>query len=903
MDTVEKIVEDFASDMAMSPFSSGTRLRDMIRAIRACKTAAEERAVVRRECAAIRKAISDNEPELRHRNMAKLMFIHMLGYPTHFAQMECLKLIAAAGFPEKRVGYLGLMLLLDERQEVLMLVTNSLKQDLNHTNQFIVGLALCALGNICSAEMARDLSPEVERLMRSREVNTKKKAALCSIRIVRKVPDLAENFMALAASMLKEKHHGILISAIQLCVELCKASKDALEYLRKNCIEGVARILRDVSNTSYAPEYDVSGIADPFLHIRVLKLMHILGQGDADCSEHMNDILAQVATKTESNKNAGNAILYECVQTIMGIEATSGLRVLAINILGRFLSNRDNNIRYVALNMLMKAITVDALAVQRHRTTILECVKDADASIRKRALELVFLLVNDTNVKPLTKELIDYLNIADPDFLGDLTAKICSIVEKFSQEKLWYLDQMFKVLSLAGNHVKDDVCHALTVVLSNASELQGYSVRSLYKALQAYGKQGSLVRVAVWCIGEYGEMLVNNVGMLEGEEPVTVTESEAVDSIEVILNRYSTDVTTGAMCLVALLKLSSRFPSASERVKQIVLQNKGNVVLELQQRSIEFSSIIQRHQSIRSSLLERMPVLDEASYLVKRATATQATISTDKPAPAVTPGSLKLLNGAVKPTSAPLADLLDLSSDGAPAPTTASTTSNDFLQDLLGIGGVSSSTGVPSTASTDILMDLLSIGSSPSQNGTLATDFHHPGQESKTVTVVPEVIDLLGGLSSRTSVSETKSTPVVPQGMDLLDGLSSNTSISGLENTGYPSITAFQSATLKITFDLKRQPGNPRETTIHATFTNLTSSIFTDFIFQAAVPKFIQLRLDPASGNTVPANGNGSVTQGLSVTNNQQGQKPLAMRIRMSYKVNGEDKLEQGQVSNFPSGL
>lgn len=56
--------------------------------------------------------------------------------------------------------------------------------------------------------------------------------------------------------------------------------------------------------------------------------------------------------------------------------------------------------------------------------------QDADASIRKRALELVYLLVNDTNVKPLTKELLDYLNIADPDFIGDLTVKICSIVEK-----------------------------------------------------------------------------------------------------------------------------------------------------------------------------------------------------------------------------------------------------------------------------------------------------------------------------------------------------------------------------------------------------------------------------------------------------------------------------------------
>jgi AP-1 complex subunit gamma-1 len=85
-----------------------------------------------------------------------------------------------------------------------------------------------------------------------------------------------------------------------------------------------------------------------------------------------------------------------------------------------------------------------------------------------------------------------------------------------------------------------------------------------------------------------------------------------------------------------------------------------------------------------------MPVLDEASYLLKRAATAHATISADKLAPAVTPGGLKLPNGVAKPTAAPLADLLDLNSD-APA-TVASTTAapSDFLQDLLGIGGTNS---------------------------------------------------------------------------------------------------------------------------------------------------------------------------------------------------------------------
>ena len=63
------------------------RLRDLIREIRSARTAADERSVVQKECAQIRDTFREEDNTYRCRNVAKLLYIHMLGYPAHFGQV------------------------------------------------------------------------------------------------------------------------------------------------------------------------------------------------------------------------------------------------------------------------------------------------------------------------------------------------------------------------------------------------------------------------------------------------------------------------------------------------------------------------------------------------------------------------------------------------------------------------------------------------------------------------------------------------------------------------------------------------------------------------------------------------------------------------------------------------
>ncbi|KAL2439224.1 AP-1 complex subunit gamma-1 [Exophiala dermatitidis] len=745
-----------------------TSLKQFIRNVRAAKTIADERAVVQKESAAIRASFREesHNPNIRRNNVAKLLYLFTLGERTHFGQIECLKLLASPSFADKRLGYLGTMLLLDENQEVLTLVTNSLKNDLNHHNQYVAGLALCTLGNIASVEMSRDLFPEIESLISTSNPYIRRKAALCAMRICKKVPDLQEHFLDKAKVLLQDRNHGVLLCGLTLITSLCEADEaeggeEGVVEMFRPVVPHLVRTLKNLTSSGYSPEHDVSGITDPFLQVKILRLLRVLGRGDAATSEQMNDILAQVATNTEATKNVGNSILYEAVLTILDIEADSGLRVLGVNILGKFLANKDNNIRYVALNTLIKVVAIEPNAVQRHRNTILECLRDPDISIRRRALDLSFTLIREDNVRVLIRELLAFLEVADTEFKSVMTTQIGIAADRYAPNKRWHIDTMLRVIKLAGNYVKEQILSSFVRLIATSPDQQTYSVQKLYAALKADITQEALTLAGVWVIGEYGDALLRG-GTYEEEELVKeVKESDIVDLYTTILNStYANQVVT-EFIITSAMKLTTRMSDQSqiERIRRLMQSRTADLSVEIQQRAVEYSNLF-GYDSIRRGVLEKMPppeIKEEQRVLGQAAAPAKDKRKTLKS---------KANTKVAKTSESDM--LLDLmGGSDVPAVDTSATLNGqqqtaDLLADILG-GGTSVSSPPPQSkgpapASTaNSIMDMFGNGTpkpaSPAPGGTPA----HPVYNKNGLSVAIQVSRSGAGIQALARFKNTTS--------------------------------------------------------------------------------------------------------------------------------------------------
>lgn len=159
--------------------------------------------------------------------------------------------------------------------------------------------------------MSRDLFPEVETILSSANPYIRRKAAICAMRICRKVPDLQEHFFEKAKMLLSDRNHGVLICGLTFVTSMCEADEEEGDELGvidmfKPLTPHLVKMLKSLSSSGYTPEHDVNGITDPFLQVKILRLLRVFGRSDAQTSEQINDILAQVRITLSSEQNLGN---------------------------------------------------------------------------------------------------------------------------------------------------------------------------------------------------------------------------------------------------------------------------------------------------------------------------------------------------------------------------------------------------------------------------------------------------------------------------------------------------------------------------------------------------------------------------------------------------------------------
>ncbi|XP_030785848.1 AP-1 complex subunit gamma-like 2 isoform X9 [Rhinopithecus roxellana] len=731
----------------------------------------------------------------------------------------------------------------------------TLDSDLSQGIQPVQGLALCTLSTMGSAEMCRDLAPEVEKLLLQPSPYLRKKAILTAVHMIRKVPELSSVFLPPCVHLLHERHHGkavglpilcfssvdrrienrmgtpahrrrvahthrhtrnrlscpwpppftsptltpgILLGTITLITELCERSPAALKHFRK-VVPQLVQILRTLVTTGYSTEHSISGVSDPFLQVQILRLLRILGRNHEESSETMNDLLAQVATNTDTSRNAGNAVLFETVLTIMDIHSAAGLRVLAVNILGRFLLNSDRNIRYVALTSLLRLVQSDHSAVQRHRPTVVDCLQETDASLSRRALELSLALVNSSNVRAMMQELQAFLESCPPDLRADCASGILLAAERFAPTKRWHIDTILHVLTTAGTHVRDDAVANLTQLIGGAQELHAYSVRRLYNALAEDISQQPLVQVAAWCIGEYGDLLLE--GNCEEIEPLQVDEEEVLALLEKVLQSHMSLPATRGYALTALMKLSTRLQGDNNRIRQVVSIYRSCLDVELQQRAVEYDTLFQKYDHMRAAILEKMPLVErDGPQADEEAKQSKEAAQLSEAAPA--------------PTESQASQLLDL-------------------------------------------LDLLDRASGDAQ--------HPPPLDPSPGGALVYLLDL----------------PCAPP-----------------PPAPIPDLKVFEREGVQLNLSFIRPPENPALLLITITATNSSEGDVTNFICQAAVPKSLQLQLQAPSGNTVPARGGLPITQLFRILNPNKA--PLRLKLRLTYNHFHQSVQEIFEVNNLP---
>ncbi|KAI9202948.1 Adaptor protein complex AP-2 alpha subunit [Polychytrium aggregatum] len=580
--------------------------------LRNCRARELEEKRVNKELANIRSKFKD--PNLngyqKKKYVCKLLYMYILGWDIDFGHMEAINLLSSQKFTEKQIGYLAITLMLSENNELIRLVVNSMKRDLDDPDELFSCLAIHAIANIGAKEMAETLVHDIYRLLtKSPSRFVKKKASLCLLRLYRKHPEVipAADWAPRLIAMMDDPDMGVSLCVTTFVLVLVQNFPGPYYEAAGKAIRKLYKIVHD---KEYTTDYVYYKVPVPWIQVKLLRLLQYYPPpNDSGLSSLINTVLqtiiknAHEIPKNVQHNNAQNAIFFEAVGLAIHIDSESDLIAQATRLLGKFISSKETNVRYLGLETMAHIATVSRSleTIQQHQETIIESLKDKDISVRRRALDLLYCMCDGNNSRTIVSELLQYLPIADFAIREEIVLKIAILTEKFTVEPSWYLDVVLQLITIAGDHVSEDIWYRVVQIVTNNENLQEYAATTVLTALRSPTCHETALKVGGYILGECGYLIANKPGCAP------------MDQFSILHSKFGMcSASTRALLMTTYLKFVNLFPEIKDEIMRVFQQYRYVLDVELQQRACEYFNIVSLPtEDILQAVCDEMPPFPE----------------------------------------------------------------------------------------------------------------------------------------------------------------------------------------------------------------------------------------------------------------------------------------------------
>ena len=876
------------------------KIRQLIKRVRACRTAEEERSVINKESAEIRNLSKDPNAPFKARNLCKAIYMQMMGYQTSFMQMSCINLLASPDFTEKRIAYSALSLVIDSTSQVLLLATSTIKKDLqNKDNPDIQALALNAVGDVCTPDMCREISMEVANLISSAEdPNVKKKAACAAVVIIKNCPETIDSFVDKIPTLLEDRTHSVCLSGIYLVLEMISQNPSIVEKIKKYHSMFV-KYEKSLLSVSYSPEFDVNGITDPFLQAKILEILQYTAKDDKELIDELADLFVSVQSITESSKQTGYALQYEIIKDINNLNASSGMKNLSNNILGKFLSSNDYNLKYIALNTLKDVARKDLASVQKHRSVILEFLKDSDISLQKRALDLIYLIINKNNLKNITKECLIFLPKAEDEIKYELTKKLQDSIVKYSISYKWEIDSLIKMVINSKGKLYEDVLSQIIVAILEVKDLYIYSAHKAFLALKMKKNENNppLAKLCIYIIGELAIYLINNTTLNCKNETLSVTENDILNLFKEVGNRHNNlgNETVIEYLLNALVKLFIKFKDKKSEIESMIKHYKRSYFSEVQSRALEYLQFNKSNKDkMKEKMVEAVPVPQRKKENWEREQKEKRKLVDDKDEDNYEPEDdlicVRLTEGVIKNIQINEMEIKENNNTGL---------------DFLGEKEDENDNNINNNKQTGNLdlLDLNNIFSAASGNNPADINSNNNNQNNNQALNPFDILNMQLNQNNQNNNQQSNNDINNILNMVIGNNNTNNNNIpdNNIENkkpTTEINIMkeCFKNDDITMHYNITKKESNNIDGSLYATNNKNIEIIGVKIIFQ--VQKFVKLNVLSVSGDKLEPNQSLGIKKDFTLTSSEPNKK-VTLKIKLQYTINSEEKTEQFMIKNL----